>query len=230
MAMLLGTSLPAAGEEVPWYTIDGGAGTSTGGGIELNGTIGQPDTAVLIDTDLELIGGFWSIRASLVLVSTEPPADGTLPKTQNNIVLCVFDAPITLPPSGEPLVITELADPNNDVSASFSYSVDPNDTGDATGATLKANENGALLPDQAWYHVSSAPGWPDVVPFAFDVCTLRGDANDSGRVTTADYSEIKTRLGERTDARYDLNGTGRITTADYSVVKSNLGSRTPTKP
>jgi hypothetical protein len=229
-AILLGATFPTGSEEISWYTIDSGAATSTGAGFELSGTSGQPDTAVLTAGNLELIGGFWAIRASLVLVSTEPPADGTLPKTQNNIIVCVFDAPITLPPTGDPLVITELADPNNDVSASFSYSVDPNDTGDPTGATLRASENGAVLPDQTWYHVNSAPGWPDVAPFAFDLCTLRGDANDSGRVTTADYSEIKAHLGERTDVRYDLNGSARVTTADYSVVKANLGNRAPPKP
>jgi len=165
------------------------------------------------------------------LMATEPPADGTLPKMQNNIIVCVFDAPITLPPSGDPLVTTELADPNNDVSSSFSYSVDPNDTGDPTGATLKATENGAVLPDQTWYHINSAPGWADVAPFDFDLCTLRGDANNTGRVTTSDYSMVKAHLGERdTDARYDLNGSSRVTVADYSVVKVTLGNRAPTKP
>jgi hypothetical protein len=49
-------------------------------------------------------------------------------------------------------------------------------------------------------------------------------------VTTADYSEVKAHMGERTDARYDLNGSARITTADYSVVKANLGHRAPAKP
>jgi hypothetical protein len=37
-------------------------------------------------------------------------------------------------------------------------------------------------------------------------------------------------MTEYTDARYDLNGSGRVTTADYSVVKSNIGHRTPAKP
>jgi hypothetical protein len=165
------------------------------------------------------------------LTTTEPPADGTLPKTQSNIIVCTFNAPVALPPSGDPLVITELADPNNDVSSSFSYSVDPNDTGDPTGATLKATENGAVLPDQTWYHVRSAPSWVDVLPFDFDLCVLCGDAYLSGRVTASDYSAVKPHLGERdTDARYDLNGSGRVTAADYSVVKANLGHRAPAKP
>ena len=163
------------------------------------------------------------------LVSTEPAADGTLPKTQNNVITLVFDIQIAMP-GGSPLSIVELADPNNDVSGSFTYSADPNDTGDPTGATLKATENGVALLDQTWYQVSSAPNWATVTPFAFDFCTLRGDANNSSRVTTADYSEVKSHMGERTDARYDLNGSARITTADYSVVKANMAHRAPAKP
>jgi len=234
LAVLVGIGVPGAYAQdytIDWYTVDGGGEmASTGGDFELSGTIGQPDAGVMTGGDFELVGGFWALKASLLLVSIEPPADGTLPKTQNNIIVCVFDAPIVLPPSGEPLVITELPDPNNDVSASFSYSVDPNDTGDSTGATLKASEVGPVLTDQTWYHVSSAAGWADVVPFAFDLCALRGDANNSARVTTADYIEVKNHIGERTDARYDLNGSARITTADYIVVKDHMGNRAPTKP
>ena len=232
MMLALGIGAAVAQDyAIDWYTIDGGGEmASSGGDFEVSGTIGQPDAGVMSGGDFEVVGGFWAIKARLVLVSTEPPADGTLPKTQNNIIVCVFDAPIALPPVGDPLVIVELADPNNDVSSSFTYSVDPNNTGDATGATLKAAESGPVLSDRTWYHVSSAPGWANVAPFTFDVCTLRGDANNSARVTTADYTEVKIHMGERTDARYDLNGSDRITTADYTVVKDYMGHRAPSKP
>jgi hypothetical protein len=69
-----------------------------------------------------------------------------------------------------------------------------------------------------------------VQPFALDVCTLFGDTNGNGRVTTADYSEVKAHMTEYTDARYDLNGSGRVTTADYSVVKNHMANRVPAKP
>jgi hypothetical protein len=95
--------------------------------------------------------------------------------------------------------------------------------------TLKATENGAQLTDLTWYQVAPAAGLA-VEPFTLDVCVLFGDANNSARVTTADYSEVKAHMGEYTDARYDLNGSGRITTADYSTVKAHLGDRAPTKP
>ncbi|HUW83580.1 MAG TPA: dockerin type I domain-containing protein [Phycisphaerae bacterium] len=157
-----------------------------------------------------------------ILVSSEPPADGTLPKTENNIIVLTFDFPIALP-VGDPLLITELGDPNNDVSGAFTYAVE------ADGVTLKAVEDGPQLADQTWYRVTPSQDFA-AEAFTLDVCTLQGDANNSGRVTTADYSEVKAHLGEYTDSRYDLNGSGRVTTADYSVVKAHLGIRAPAKP
>ena len=158
------------------------------------------------------------------LVSSEPPAEGTLPKTQNNVIVLTFDAPVTLP-SGDALVIVEIGG-GPDVSSAFVYELDPNDP---NGLTLKATENGAQLTNLTWYQVTPAADLA-VEPFSLDVCVLFGDANNSARVTTADYSEVKSHIGEYTDARYELNGNGRVTTADYSVVKAHMGDRTPTKP
>ncbi len=46
--------------EINRFTIDaGGTMVSTGGGFELSGTIGQPDTGVLSGGELTLSGGFW---------------------------------------------------------------------------------------------------------------------------------------------------------------------------
>ena len=51
--------------ELSWYTIDGGGGrSSTGGGFDLAGTIGQPDAAsnpTLTGGTFELTGGFWPL-------------------------------------------------------------------------------------------------------------------------------------------------------------------------
>jgi hypothetical protein len=44
-----------------WFTIDGGGGTSTGGGYSLSGTIGQPDAGgPLNGGNFTLTGGYWS--------------------------------------------------------------------------------------------------------------------------------------------------------------------------
>jgi len=163
--------------------------------------------------------------AAPALVSSEPPAEGTLCKTQNNSIRLVFDSAIALPAAGEPLVIVALGG-GPGVSAMFTYQIDPDDL---SGSTLKAVENGVQLSNLTWYSVAPAPGFA-VSPFSFDVCTLIGDCDNSGRVTTADYSCVKAALGQRGDIRADLNGSDRVTTADYSVVKQYLGNRVPAKP
>ena len=161
-----------------------------------------------------------------VLESSDPPADGTLPKTCKNIIRLMFNSAITLPASGQPLIITELGDPNSDVSDLFNYEIDLDDP---NGATLKAQERADILTDQTWYKISPAPGF-EVEGFVLELCALHGDCNGSCRVTTADYSCVKAHMAEFTEDRYDLNCSGRITTADYSVVKSHMGHRCPPKP
>jgi len=173
-----------------------------------------------VDSTLD-IGAYEYPTVLPALVSSDPAADGTLCKTQNNVVLLTFDAAITLPDGGAPAL--SIFGGGFEEGDAFTYSVEPD------GVTLKAVEEGAILADQTWYLVTPAAGF-DVEAFSLDLCALVGDANNSSRVTTADYSQVKPHIGEYTDARYDLNGSGRVTTADYSVVKANMGNRAPTKP
>ena len=162
---------------------------------------------------------------TLLPAQCDPPPDGTLAKEQYNVIRLLFDRSIELPPTGDPLTVMTLpAGP--DVASSFDYAIDPNDP---AGATLMATERGAQLPNEIWYRITPTATF-EVEPFSLDVCTFRGDANNSGRVTTGDYLEVKNHMGEYTDACYDLNGDGRVTTADYSVVKSHMGQRAPAKP
>ena len=162
-------------------------------------------------------------RPALLTIIPRPQI--TLPQMQNNIMRLTFDEPLSLP-SGDALSIVELGDPNSDVSSGFTYQLDPDDP---NGLTLKATENGAQLSNQTWYRIAPATGF-DVHEFGLDMCTLFGDSDGGGRVTTADYSGVKAHLGERGETRYDLNGSGRVTTADYSVVKAYMGDQTPAKP
>jgi len=47
--------------DLSWHTIDGGGGSSTGGGFELAGTIGQHDAGqTMTGGNFVLIGGFWA--------------------------------------------------------------------------------------------------------------------------------------------------------------------------
>ena len=60
---VLAFGMPAMGQsyEIAWYTIDGGGGTSTGGGFELSGTIGQHDAGgPMTGGGFEVTGGFWA--------------------------------------------------------------------------------------------------------------------------------------------------------------------------
>src|SRR5262245_38560903 len=48
---------------IDWHTVDGGGGTSTGGGYAVTGTIGQPDAGLMSGGTYSVLGGFWSIIA-----------------------------------------------------------------------------------------------------------------------------------------------------------------------
>jgi len=159
------------------------------------------------------------------LVASEPSADGTLPKTQNNLIELVFSSGVALP-MGAALSAVPLAGGDDLGATHFTYELGSTEQ---AGDTLRAIEIGAAVSNLTWYRVTPRPEL-GVRDFTLDMCTLIGDADGSGRVTTADYGEVKAHFGERTDARYDLNGTGRVTTADYTVVKQHLGVRVPSKP
>lgn len=68
LALLL--VLPSAGAQtggdfdLTWNTIDGGGSASTGDGLTLDGTVGQPDAGLLSGGDFTLEGGFWAAVAA----------------------------------------------------------------------------------------------------------------------------------------------------------------------
>lgn len=60
--LTLGAAALAAGTfDLSWWTVDGGGGMNSSGGVyTLSGTIGQPDAGTLKGGSYELTGGFWS--------------------------------------------------------------------------------------------------------------------------------------------------------------------------
>jgi hypothetical protein len=72
-AMAAGLALTATAAaqnySIDWFTVDGGGGTSIGGGYSVSGTIGQADanSQPLTGAGFSLVGGFWS------LFSVQPP-------------------------------------------------------------------------------------------------------------------------------------------------------------
>lgn len=165
------------------------------------------------------------------LVDSEPPADGTLPKTENNVIWLVFDMPIepnALP--SDPLTIVPISG-GDDVAGRFTYSLEPSDANDPNTVdhVLKCIEQGQVLADMTWYRIEPTASLP-VQAFAIDLCTLRGDANGDGMVLANDYNVVKVSIGETTDGRADLNGDGMVLANDYNVVKVHVGNQAPPKP
>ena len=56
--------------DVPWFSVDGGGGTSTGGEFTLSGSIGQPDAGTLSGGEFTIRGGsrpgFWLLSNPLM--------------------------------------------------------------------------------------------------------------------------------------------------------------------
>jgi hypothetical protein len=65
LAIAATATVLAGGLELDWCTIDGGGAMwTTGGDLELSGTIAQPDAGMtMTGDDLELVGGFWTVVA-----------------------------------------------------------------------------------------------------------------------------------------------------------------------
>jgi len=61
--LVLTAQASAQSFSIDWYTIDGGGGTSTGGGYSLSGSIGQPDAGTMSGGGFSLDGGFWAVIA-----------------------------------------------------------------------------------------------------------------------------------------------------------------------
>jgi len=95
---------PALGQySIDWFTIDGGGGgTSTGGVYSVSGTIGQPDAGLAMSGgNFSLTGGFWSLisvaqtpgapsltiirSGTSVIVSWPSPSNGFVLQQNNNV-------------------------------------------------------------------------------------------------------------------------------------------------
>lgn len=59
-AIVAAPGSPEGGLALPWWTVDGGGGTSEGGSFALSGTVGQPDAGAMQGGSYTLSGGFWN--------------------------------------------------------------------------------------------------------------------------------------------------------------------------
>ncbi len=86
--LVLASSLAEAADHgIDWFTIDGGAGQSTGGVYTVIGTIGQPDAGTMSGGSYTLSGGFWGIVAA---VQTAGAPWLTVLRTSTNTVVVAW--------------------------------------------------------------------------------------------------------------------------------------------
>ena len=197
---------------------------------DFNGTI-RPIGGVVEPGAYEISGPTnpgWQIAAEFkpapvlpAMVSSDPAADTTLSKTQNNVILLTFDGPIVLPTTAALSVVA--MDGGAEFGDQFVCAVEPD------GVTLKAVESGGVLTHQQWYRVEPSAAF-DVQAFSVEVCTLVGDANGDGQVMALDLGAIWAHNGEMTDARYDINGDGQVMALDLGAAWAYNGDATPAKP
>ena len=101
------TSALAQPFAINWSTVDGGGGTSSGGGYSVSGTIGQPDAGVVSSGGVyTMTGGFWSYLKAIqtpgapslvifhpatnaVVISWPSPATGWLLQQNTNSLISV---------------------------------------------------------------------------------------------------------------------------------------------
>jgi hypothetical protein len=69
-----------------WHTIDGGGGTSSGGGLTLHGVIGQHDAGRLAAGTVECFGGFLAGGGVPSCYANCDQSSGTPPLTANDFI------------------------------------------------------------------------------------------------------------------------------------------------
>ena len=71
---------------IPWSTIDGGGGTSTGGVYSVSGTIGQHDAGgAMTNGQYSVTGGFWALPTAIQV--TGAPTLTIAPATPGNATI-----------------------------------------------------------------------------------------------------------------------------------------------
>ncbi|MCK4659457.1 MAG: hypothetical protein KAV82_08035 [Phycisphaerae bacterium] len=228
---------PRADLELYWFTIDCGGGASyNANGLELSGTIGQPDAGVLTSGDLELTGGFWfAAPPTMATLKLSVPQDTrSLWRSGKNAILLTFDGDIELPKPCD-ILIRQLRDNGNygvDMSANFTVSLE-DEFGNADTTKLLIKETGTALGNTLWIGVQNIGDWANVQPFTLRYAVQVGDVNNDGRVMSNDLSPIFPMIptaGASATERRDINGDGRVMSNDLSPVFPNIPSAPVPKP
>ena len=87
------TAHPALAQtfDLSWHTIDGGGVLfSSGGTLQLSGTIGQPDAGVMAGGTFVVEGGFWNAGLNAAPVPGDGDGDGDVDQDDLDLVLFNF--------------------------------------------------------------------------------------------------------------------------------------------
>jgi hypothetical protein len=210
---------------IDWYTIDGGGAMfSTGGELEVSGTIGQPDAGgPLTGGQFELIGGFWPMASCTAQAPTSsiPQMDESLWRSHNNIVVLNYGQALAEAPGD--ITIRELLPQGQygpDLSSQFTIGLDP---GHAN--KVRIQENGQALSHATWYAFGNCA-------FEKHFVLMVGDASNDGRVLAFDVSVINSGIPcfDCPDDRRDISGDERVLAFDVSVTNPYIPSFSVPKP
>ncbi len=80
------------GMDFSWNTVDGGGGQVSGGGYNLNGTVGQCDAGIMSGGGLELIGGFWGMSDDAAVCYVNCDGSTVTPLLTANDFQCFMNA------------------------------------------------------------------------------------------------------------------------------------------
>jgi hypothetical protein len=58
-------ALADGGFDIPWWTVDGGGGQSSGGSYSVMGSVGQADTGTMSGGQYSVNGGFWNAEGAV---------------------------------------------------------------------------------------------------------------------------------------------------------------------
>ena len=168
-----------------------------------------------------------------MLIDSNPPDQGTLWRSQNNIMRLTFSDDITTPGAGHVTIKELLPDGafGPDLSANFTFAIE-SDGGNPR--ILKIDETTSILEHRKWYAIQNEGDWEGVATFELQLVVQVGDCDGNGIVISLDVGCVNaaipcfTNCGD--DARPDIDGDGRIISLDVGVVNAHIGSFAVTKP
>lgn len=168
--------------------------------------------------------------ATASAVSSVPPAEGSLWRSQKNIVRITFDAALDAAPGASEVEINELLPDGQfgpDLSESFTFAVEG-------GNVLRLQDNADTLVHRTWYTVRNVGNYRCVNTFRNDFVVQMGDCDGNGLVISLDVGCVNAGIpcftGCGDDNRKDIDGDGRVISLDVGVVNGHIGSFTVPKP